>query len=61
MANKDLAPNSHDVDVPPGAPMSWWYEEPAGLVLYDATGGSHYIGVIPWRDVRAALKRKDKK
>jgi hypothetical protein len=46
----------------------WWYEEPTGIWVvqdyYRAKDGL-YLGthsvVIPWRAVRAALKRKDRR
>ena len=50
----------------PHDPTSWWYEEPAGLCVvqeYRGTTGAVYgtrSVVIPWRAIRAALKRKDR-
>ena len=41
----------------------WWYEEHGGIGLY-ANWPPHNIGkriaLIPWRSLRAALKRKDR-
>lgn len=48
---------AHDQDV-------WWYEEPAGICVVqkyrDNTGVLHGTRsvVIPWRSLRAAMKRK---
>ena len=36
----------------------WVYEEQAGLVVCCSTGS---LGTIPWRKVRAALKRFERK
>ena len=57
-----LTPNkiAHD-------PTAWWYEEDKGIWVvqghYRAKDGL-YLGtrivMIPWRAVRAALKRKDR-
>ena len=49
-------------------PTAWWYEEDKGIWVvqeyYRAKDGL-YLGtrsvVIPWRAVRAALKRKDQR
>lgn len=35
----------------------WYYEVPSGLELYHVDMGK--VGVIPWRSIRASLKRKD--
>ena len=34
----------------------WYYEEPEGIEVYSKDG---CIGTIPWRLLRASLKRKD--
>ena len=44
---------------------AWWYEEPSGIsVVHEIREGDRYIRTdtlnIPWRQIRAALKRKDK-
>lgn len=63
MANKHLRFDPHDVHVPGVFPEAWWYEEPAGITLYrdDRKVGYSRVGLIPWRECRAALARKDKK
>ena len=39
---------------------TWLYEEDGGISIYFSTGGAgQRLGVIPWRFIRAALKRKD--
>ena len=47
--------------------QAFWFEEPGGLVVQVAYIGENHalLGwsghlVIPWRQVRAALKRKDR-
>ena len=51
----------------PGNKKAWWFEEPQGLVIGVEFRGENNVLlgwsgdlVIPWRTVRAALKRKDK-
>lgn len=39
-----------------GADESWWYEEAKGIVV--VVHGK--MARIPWRQIRAALKRKDR-
>lgn len=40
---------------------AWYYEENGGLLLYiDCGPYSKYKLKIPWRSIRAALRRKDK-
>ena len=44
----------------------WWYEENQGVavcVSFKTAGGEciQEVRYIPWRAIRAALKRKDKK
>lgn len=46
---------SHNV-----APDCWYYEEPGGLhVYFDSGKGIILVGIIPWRSIRASLKRYD--
>ena len=50
---------------------NWYYEEPKGIVVvhevrHNKEGGGPYIRtdilpLIPWRQIRISLKRKDKK
>lgn len=57
MAKKHLSNAPHHVseDV-------WWYEETNGIDLHiNHTKNGHESHLIPWPDVRKALKRKDKK
>lgn len=44
----------------------WWYEENKGIVTcalaYDKSGAQRtFVHDIPWRSIRAALYRKDRK
>lgn len=56
MATKHLKLRPHHIDE-----NSWWYEEPEGItVVHNSTSGS-VVSIIPWRQIRAALKRLDKK
>ncbi len=59
MANKDLQKERHNIN-----PFWWWYEMRSGIKIYHKNPDS-IIGkespVIPWRSIRAALKRKDRK
>lgn len=45
------------------APDCWYYEEKNGLYVYWLPPGktAQLICVIPWRSLRASLKRKDAK
>lgn len=56
MAKKDLWLKPHNISAD-----FWWYEEPSGIVLvfYPLAGGP-VTQTIPWRAIRAALRRKDK-
>lgn len=63
MANDDLkrAPHHHK-----GDETWWWYEEPEGICVVVETGAEaalfgrhHKLVTIPWKSIRAALKRKD--
>jgi hypothetical protein len=59
MANKDLSRNPHNM-----SHDFWWYEENYGIsIIYQITtfkGIEQRERRIPWRSLRAALKRKDK-
>lgn len=61
MAKKHLSLNPHTISL-----TSWWYEENAGIrVLVEGFSGlsvkTATEHVIPWRDIRRALARKDRK
>lgn len=61
MANKHLHLEPHHVDQD-----FWWYEENKGITvvmqLPTKDGGwAQTVRRIPWADIRAALKRKDRK
>jgi len=58
MANKDLWRKPHNV-----TNHFWWYEEPAGimLVVQEPLSKNSTVNKIPWKALRNALKRKDKK
>lgn len=55
MSDKDLLRTSHAIR---GTTMVWWYEEEKGICVVGMVGQTV---VIPWRSIRGALKRKDKK
>ena len=60
MSNKDLLRTSHAIRDDKDA---WWYEEEKGicLVVSDPSKDRNtFQFTIPWRSLRAALKRKDK-
>jgi hypothetical protein len=52
MSKKHLEKKPHLIDE-----KRWWYEEPKGIyvVIYGSST------MIPWRAIRAALKRLDQK
>lgn len=54
MANKHLKLKPHK----PKSGLFWWYEGNDGISIYTGTGPAM---CIPWRAIRAALKRKDKR
>lgn len=62
MSKKHLKLESHRVDN-----QLWWYEERFGItiVIENRNKNGEYIEtkqkLIRWSDIRAALKRKDKK
>lgn len=59
MANKDLKLSSHNL---PGG-TAWWYEKNGGILFVHQNRIGQIFGLpeIKWKDIRAALKRKDKK
>ena len=58
MSNKNLKNKPHNIK---GTENIWWYEEPTGITIVTSYGGTKCeIKVIPWREIRSALKRKDK-
>lgn len=56
MAIYDLWLKPHKID-----DDGWWYEEPKGItvVVHTDTQGAKQV-FIPWRTIRAALRRLDK-
>lgn len=56
MSNDDLSPIPLRLK---GISDVWWYEEPAGIAVVHEKLGT--VVVIPWRMIRASLKRKDRK
>lgn len=58
MSERHLSPRPHRVLKDK---EMWWYEEKGGIYLYCATLDKTRRGIIPWRSVRLALKRLDKK
>ena len=59
MANKDLKLTPHDIDED-----TWWYEDNKGIDLHveivcPSGQRDHKVLLIPWDQIRAALKRKD--
>ena len=59
MSEKHLKRDSHKIR---HIDWAWWYEEKQGIcvVIHQGTRGAVTIDV-PWRSIRAALKRLDKK
>ena len=55
MANKDLWHKPHSLG------EIWWYETSAGIEIYFTVQERIDCRLIPWRSIRAALARKDKK
>ena len=55
MATDDLLLDPHHVK---GDDDWWWYEESGGICIVTRDVG--VLGTIPWRSVRAALKRFDR-
>jgi len=55
--NDDLELKPHNIN-----PIWWWYEESGGICVVHGVGGnaSENMVNIPWRSIRAALRRKDK-
>lgn len=64
MSNKDLREKPHHIN---NTDKIWWYEESAGMCIVTSPYHPSYgsvnceIRVIPWKTIRAALKRKEKK
>ena len=60
MPKKDLKLFPH---TPKGKPRWWWYEERHGMRIYhdDILHDNVEFLDIPWKSVRKALERKDKK
>ena len=55
MSEKDLQKEPHNIN-----PHSWWYEENYGVTIVVEPVTTTRQIKIPWRSIRAALKRKDK-
>ena len=59
MSNKHLSNRPYTLEAPEGA-ESWVYEQPSGLEVYFRLPGQGIWEVIvPWKKIRAALKRKE--
>jgi hypothetical protein len=39
----------------------WWYEDSRGVEIHWNNTASHGSAVVPWSEIRSALKRKDMK
>ena len=62
MSNQHLSQEPHDIK---SNGEAWWYEVGAGIKVYfERHSGNEdeptITGIIPWRLIRNALKRKDK-
>ena len=55
VAVSDDGLNLHPVNI---APDVWYYEENRRISVY--WEGHGLIGIIPWRNLRASLRRKDR-
>lgn len=60
MSKKHLKLEPHQTEQTNGDP-AWWYEDVNGIDVYVETNNMVCQVFIPWRDIRAALKRKDNK
>ena len=59
MSNQDLSRKQRVLHQDEnGGNIVWCYEDVIGLEMFNSNGR---VGVIPWRYVRASLKRKDRK
>jgi hypothetical protein len=59
MSNKNLRRTAHEFKK---EKRVWWYEETKGIRLVVNFGkGTVCQPIIPWKTIRAALARKDKK
>jgi hypothetical protein len=56
MSNEDLQRKPHNDK----SGQMWWYEEPAGMTFVVWPSRDTREFVIPWRSIRAALRRKEK-
>jgi hypothetical protein len=61
MANIQLSRAPHSVGPQNRvlAREAWWYEETGGISVYIDRNGTVSAVKIPWRSIRAALRRKD--
>ena len=57
MADKDLKTRPHHHR---GEGTWWWYEDPKGMTVVVEPPPTRIVE-IPWRSIRAALRRKDRK
>jgi len=62
MANRHLSLKPYNLPRGEKGEETWLYEERGGLAVMCqiAVGRVIGVGTIPWRKIRAALKRKDK-
>ena len=61
MSNKDLKLEPYDLD-----DSAWWYEDTKGIDLHvenvcPSGQRDHRSYLIPWKVIRAALERKERK
>jgi len=67
MSNKDLSGKPSDTKIYINGKVvdnkaAWWYEDTRGIAIYyDPPVAQIPPIIIPWAQIRAALKRKDKK
>jgi hypothetical protein len=55
MSRKHLKGEPHMID-----DHRWWYEENGGITIVCEPHVTTQVMKIPWREIRAALARKDK-
>ncbi len=58
MSKKHLKLDAHPIR---GNDNVWWYEDNGGIDIHVPPSAKHTSFKIPWRALRAALERKDRK
>ena len=61
MSKKHLLDKPHEIIKSSCSKSSWWYEENNGIMICVDPNTDLTMHLIPWRSIRNALARKDKK